>query len=83
MYDPEAQHRQLALDLLRRHDGLERIGPLPRVRRSPSPRRVSTSSQSIDRNEDPMNESHIETFYNPTRRHSHLGGVSPAQFEAW
>jgi len=65
MYDPEAQHRQLALDLLRRHDGLERIGPLPRVRRSPSPRRVSTSSQSIDRNEDPMNESHIETFYNP------------------
>jgi putative transposase len=25
---------------------------------------------------------YIETFYNPTRRHSHLGGVSPAAFEA-
>jgi putative transposase len=25
---------------------------------------------------------YIENFYNPTRRHSHLGGVSPAQFEA-
>jgi len=25
---------------------------------------------------------YIETFYNPTRRHSHLGGVSPANFEA-
>jgi len=25
---------------------------------------------------------YIETFYNPTRRHSHLGGVSPATFEA-
>jgi putative transposase len=24
---------------------------------------------------------HIETFYNPTRRHSHLGGISPNQFE--
>lgn len=24
---------------------------------------------------------HIATFYNPTRRHSHLGGVSPEQFE--
>jgi putative transposase len=25
---------------------------------------------------------YIDTFYNPTRRHSHLGGVSPTQFEA-
>ena len=25
---------------------------------------------------------YIETFYNPPRRHSHLGGVSPDQFEA-
>jgi putative transposase len=25
---------------------------------------------------------YIEAFYNPTRRHSHLGGVSPATFEA-
>jgi putative transposase len=25
---------------------------------------------------------YIETFYNGTRRHSHLGGLSPAQFEA-
>ncbi len=25
---------------------------------------------------------YIETFYNPTRRHSHIGGVSPEQFEA-
>jgi putative transposase len=25
---------------------------------------------------------YIERFYNPTRRHSHLGGISPAQFEA-
>jgi putative transposase len=25
---------------------------------------------------------YIDTFYNPTRRHSHLGGVSPAAFEA-
>ena len=25
---------------------------------------------------------YIETFYNRTRRHSHLGGVSPEQFEA-
>ena len=25
---------------------------------------------------------YIETFYNPIRRHSHLGGVSPASFEA-
>jgi putative transposase len=25
---------------------------------------------------------YIETFYNHTRRHSHLGGVSPEQFEA-
>jgi len=25
---------------------------------------------------------YIEAFYNPTRRHSHLGGVSPDQFEA-
>ena len=24
---------------------------------------------------------YIESFYNPTRRHSHLGGVSPEQFE--
>ena len=31
-----------------------------------------------------MNEiaDYIDTFYNPTRRHSHLGGVSPEQFEA-
>jgi Integrase core domain len=25
---------------------------------------------------------YIDSFYNPTRRHSHLGGVSPAEFEA-
>ena len=25
---------------------------------------------------------YIETFYNRTRRHSHLAGVSPEQFEA-
>jgi putative transposase len=25
---------------------------------------------------------YIDTFYNRTRRHSHLGGLSPAQFEA-
>jgi len=25
---------------------------------------------------------YIEAFHNPTRRHSHLGGVSPATFEA-
>ncbi|MBI3567826.1 MAG: IS3 family transposase [Gemmatimonadetes bacterium] len=25
---------------------------------------------------------YIEGFYNPTRRHSHLGGVSPVEFEA-
>jgi putative transposase len=25
---------------------------------------------------------YIESFYNPTRRHSHLGGMSPDQFEA-
>ena len=25
---------------------------------------------------------YIETFYNRTRRHSYLGGVSPEQFEA-
>ncbi len=25
---------------------------------------------------------YIDSFYNPTRRHSHLGGVSPEQFEA-
>ena len=25
---------------------------------------------------------YIEAFYNPSRRHSHLGGVSPEQFEA-
>ena len=25
---------------------------------------------------------YIGTFYNRTRRHSHLGGVSPEQFEA-
>ena len=25
---------------------------------------------------------YIETFYNQTRRHSYLGGVSPDQFEA-
>ena len=25
---------------------------------------------------------YIETFYNRPRRHSHLGGVSPEQFEA-
>ncbi len=25
---------------------------------------------------------YIESFYNPTRRHSYLGGVSPVQFEA-
>jgi putative transposase len=25
---------------------------------------------------------YIDTFYNRTRRHSHLGGVSPDQFEA-
>ena len=25
---------------------------------------------------------YIETFYNPTRRHSHLGGVSPEAFES-
>ena len=24
---------------------------------------------------------YIEAFYNPTRRHSHLGGVSPTTFE--
>ncbi len=24
----------------------------------------------------------IESFYNPTRRHGHLGGVSPEQFES-
>ncbi|MGO1072781.1 IS3 family transposase, partial [Lysobacter sp. CA199] len=24
---------------------------------------------------------YIEMFYNPTRRHSHLGGVSPEAFE--
>jgi len=25
---------------------------------------------------------YIDTFYNRTRRHGHLGGVSPDQFEA-
>jgi len=25
---------------------------------------------------------YIESFYNPVRRHSHLGGISPDQFEA-
>jgi putative transposase len=25
---------------------------------------------------------YIESFYNRTRRHSHLGGLSPEQFEA-
>ena len=25
---------------------------------------------------------YIDSFYNSTRRHSHLGGVSPEQFEA-
>ena len=25
---------------------------------------------------------YIDTFYNRVRRHSHLGGLSPAQFEA-
>jgi putative transposase len=25
---------------------------------------------------------YIDTFYNGTRRHSHLGGISPDQFEA-
>jgi len=25
---------------------------------------------------------YIDAFYNRTRRHSHLGGVSPEQFEA-
>jgi putative transposase len=25
---------------------------------------------------------YIEAFYNPTRRHSHLGGVSPEEFES-
>jgi putative transposase len=25
---------------------------------------------------------YIDAFYNPTRRHSHLGGVSPEAFEA-
>jgi putative transposase len=25
---------------------------------------------------------YIETFYNQTRRHSHLGGISPEKFEA-
>ena len=25
---------------------------------------------------------YIESFYNPTRRHQHLGGVSPEEFEA-
>jgi putative transposase len=24
---------------------------------------------------------YIESFYNPTRRHRHLGGVSPEEFE--
>ncbi len=24
---------------------------------------------------------YVESFYNPTRRHSHLGGVSPESFE--
>lgn len=27
-------------------------------------------------------DEYIETFYNPTRRHSHLSGVSPEAFEA-
>lgn len=27
-------------------------------------------------------DDYIETFYNRTRRHSHLSGVSPATFEA-
>ncbi len=25
---------------------------------------------------------YIDSFYNPVRRHSHLGGVSPNEFEA-
>jgi putative transposase len=25
---------------------------------------------------------YIDSFYNPTRRHSHIGGISPAEFEA-
>ena len=25
---------------------------------------------------------YIEAFYNPTRRHSHLGGVSPEAYES-
>jgi putative transposase len=24
---------------------------------------------------------YVDSFYNPTRRHSHLGGVSPEEFE--
>lgn len=27
-------------------------------------------------------DEYIELFYNPTRRHSHLSGVSPEMFEA-
>ena len=39
----------------------------------------------IDKSRDLANQDifeYIETFYNRARRHSHLGGVSPEEFEA-
>lgn len=67
----------------------------PRVRRQPNqrvsqrstvsnttaivnllPARVYTVGTALDLAE------YIDSFYNPVRRHSHLGGVSPNEFEA-
>jgi transposase InsO family protein len=40
--------------------------------------------KKIDRNRESAQadlSAYIDSFYNPTRRHSHLGGVSPEEFE--
>jgi len=38
--------------------------------------------QSAHRFDAPPVFDYIESFYNRTRRHSHIGGVSPEAFEA-
>ena len=60
-------------------DGLDNSEEIRRIRRE----LVSIKKKIYRTRELAKTEmsNYIDCFYNPTRRHSHLGGVSPEEFE--
>jgi putative transposase len=61
------------------------IGASTRLRNPSSALKKERIKKRIYKNRDEATadiSDYIDTFYNQTRRHSHLGGVSPAEFEA-